>query len=141
MKQFLHLSLATPTRQMIDIDNVEIVNAPGELGDVGILPNHAPFLTKLRDGILNYRIDNQRKYIGVSNAFMDVCDNTVTIITDVAILPEEADKLHAEEIRRQAKEQLEKKLEGTDFRKVEAELRKALLELKLVEHAKMNKIT
>lgn len=134
MKPLLHLSLATPSRMVLDVNEVEIVNAPGIMGDMGILSNHAPILTKLRDGVLNYRVSGQNKYVAVNGAFMNVLDNDVTVLSEAAILPEEADLRRAEEARAKAKEELEKRLEGTDFQRVEAELRRALLELKLLEH-------
>ena len=136
MNQLLHLSLATPSRQVLDIEDVEIVNAPAEMGDVGILPNHAPFLSKLRDGVINYRVGGNNFYVGVNGAFMDVAENQVTIISEAAILPEDADLKRAQEAKDKAKAELEKRLEGTDFQMVEAELRRALLELKLLEHVR-----
>ena len=136
MSQLLHLSLATSSRQILDIDDVEIVNAPAEIGDVGILPNHAPFLSKLRDGVINYRVGGNNFYVGVNGAFIDVAENQVTIISEAAILPEDADLQRAQEAKDKAKTELEKRLEGTDFQMVEAELRRALLELKLLEHIK-----
>ena len=136
MSQLLHLSLATSSRQILDIDDVEIVNAPAEIGDVGILPNHAPFLSKLRDGVINYRVGGNNFYVGVNGAFIDVAENQVTIISEAAILPEDADLQRAQEAKDKAKTELEKRLEGTDFQMVEAELRRALLELKLLDHIK-----
>ncbi len=134
MNQLLHLSLATPSKKILEIEDVEIVNAPAEIGDVGILPNHAPFLSKLRDGVINYRVGENNFYVGVNGAFMDVAENQVTIISEAAILPEDADLKRAQEAKDKAKAELEKRLEGTDFQMVEAELRRALLELKLLEH-------
>lgn len=136
MSQLLHLSLATPSRQILEVENVEIVNAPAEMGDVGILPNHAPFLSKLRDGVINYRVGGNNFYVGVNGAFLDVAENQVTVISEAAVLPEDADLKRAEEAKDRAKAELEKRLEGTDFKMVEAELRRALLELKLLEHVK-----
>lgn len=134
MSQLLHLSLATPSKKILDIDGVEMINAPAEIGDVGILPNHAPFLSKLRDGVINYKVGGNNFYVGVNGAFMDVAENQVTIISEAAILPEDADLKRAQEAKDKAKAELEKRLEGTDFQMVEAELRRALLELKLLEH-------
>lgn len=134
MTQLLHLSLATPSKKILEVDGVEIINAPAEIGDVGILPNHAPFLSKLRDGVINYKVGGNNFYVGVNGAFMDVAENQVTIISEAAILPEDADLKRAQEAKDKAKAELEKRLEGTDFQMVEAELRKALLELKLLEH-------
>src|SRR3989338_332193 len=113
MNQLLHLSLATPSRQVLDIEDVEIVNAPAEMGDVGILPNHAPFLSKLRDGVINYRIRGNNFYVGVNGAFLDVAENQVTIISEGAVLPEDADLKRAQEAKDKAKAELEKRLEGT----------------------------
>ena len=136
MNSLLCLSLATPSKQILEIEDVEIVNAPAEIGDVGILPNHAPFLSKLRDGVINYRVGGNNFYIGVNGAFMDVAENQVTIISEAAILPEDADLKRAQEAKDRARVELDKRLEGTDFKMVEAELRRALLELKLLEHIK-----
>ncbi|MEK7111434.1 MAG: ATP synthase F1 subunit epsilon [Patescibacteria group bacterium] len=134
MSQLLHLSLATPSRKILDVEDVEIINAPAEMGDVGILPNHAPFLSKLRDGVINYRVGGNNFYVGVNGAFLDVAENQVTVISEAAVLPEDADLKRAQEAKDRAKVELEKRLEGTDFKMVEAELRRALLELKLLEH-------
>ena len=134
MPPLLHLSLATPSKKILEVEDVEIVNAPAEMGDVGILPNHAPFLSKLRDGVINYRIRGNNFYVGVNGAFLDVAENQVTIISEGAVLPEDAVLKRAQEAKDKAKAELEKRLEGTDFKMVEAELRKALLELKLLEH-------
>ena len=136
MNQLLHLSLATPSKKILEIEDVEIVNAPAEIGDVGILPNHAPFLSKLRDGVINYKVGGNNFYIGVNGAFMDVAEDQVTIISEAAILPEDADLKRAQEAKDRARVELDKRLEGTDFKMVEAELRRALLELKLLEHIK-----
>src|SRR3989338_3791495 len=136
MNTLLHLSLATPSKKILEIEDVEIVNAPAEIGDVGILPNHATFLSKLRDGVINYKVGGNNFYIGVNGAFMDVAENQVTIISEAAILPEDADLKRAQEAKDKAKAELEKRLEGTDFQMVEAELRRALLELKLLDHIK-----
>lgn len=132
----MKLSIATPTRHVLDVEGVDIVTAPGTEGELGILPGHAPLLTKLTDGLVKYRIDGKNHVAAVTSSFMDVADNKVTIITESAILPEEADRMRAEEARKNAHALLQKRLEGTDFRQVEAELRKALLELKLIEHIK-----
>lgn len=134
MASLLHLSLATPSKKILDIDGVEVINAPAEMGDVGILPNHAPFMSRLKDGVINYRIGGNNFYVGVNGAFMDVAENQVTVISEAAILPEDADLKRAQEAKDRAKAELEKRLEGTDFKMVEAELRRALLELKLLEH-------
>lgn len=132
----LHFRVVTPQRTLVDLDNVKIVTAPGFDGQISVLPYHAPLLTKLQSGLISYKTEHEERFLGVSQAFMEVSDNRVNILADYALLPEEADERRAQEARERAQQEMEKRLEGTDFQLVEAELRKALLELKLVEHTK-----
>ena len=132
----LHFRVVTPQRILVDLDNVKVISAPSMLGQISILPFHAPLLTRLEPGIVTYKTEHEERILGVSQAFMEVSDNRVNILADYALLPEEADERRAQEARVQAQKEMEKRLEGTDFQLVEAELRKALLELKLVEHAR-----
>lgn len=119
---------------MVDLDNVEVVTVPAEEGQVSVLAFHAPLLTKLQPGLVVYKTEREERFLGIHQGFMEVSDNNVNILADYAILPEEADQRRAEEARQRAQAEMEKRLEGTDFVRVEAELRKALLELKLLEH-------
>lgn len=134
--QLLKLRVITPTRVVLDLMDVSVVTAPGTEGELGILPRHTPLFTKLKEGVVMYKMGDKKNYFGVANGFLEVSEDTVTILADDAILPEEADVKRAEESRKRAEEIMQKRLEGTDFQKVEAEMRKALLELKLIEHIK-----
>ena len=134
--QLLRLRVITPSRSLLDRNDVSIVTAPGSEGELGILPRHIPLFTKLKEGVVMYRVGDKKFYIGVASAFMDVQDNIVTILADDAILPEEADKVRAEQMKKKAEDVMQKRLEGTNFQEVEAQMRKALLELKLIEHIK-----
>lgn len=132
----LHLKISTPERVVLDIADVDMVTAPGVEGEFGILPSHIPFATKLKDGIVKVKTASGVQNIGVATAFFEVNSDRVLILADHAILPSEADRQRAEQARARAQDLLEKRLEGTNFQQVEAELRKALLELHLVETLK-----
>lgn len=132
----LHFRVVTPQRILVDLDNVKTVTAPGVHGQISILPYHSSLLTKLEPGLVTYKTEHEERFLGVTQAFLEVSDNRVNILADYALLPEEADERRAQEARERAQKEMEKRLEGTDFQKVEAELRKALLELKLVEHTR-----
>lgn len=130
-----HLRVATPQRILVDLDNVEVVTVPAEEGQISVLAFHTPLLTRLAPGVVSYKTEHEERVLGVNQGFMEVSDNKVNILADFAILPEEADVRRAQEARERAQREMEKRLEGTDFQQVEAELRKALLELKLIEHS------
>lgn len=130
-----HLRVATPRRILVDLDNVSVVTVPAAEGQVSVLAFHTPLLTRLQPGLISYRTEHEERFLGVDQGFMEVSDNKVNILADFAILPEEADQRRAQEARERARQEMEKRLSGTDFQQVEAELRKALLELKLLEYA------
>ena len=130
-----HLRVATPQRILVDLDNVEVVTVPAQEGQISVLAFHTPLLTRLAPGVVSYKTEREERVLGVNQGFMEVSDNKVNILADYAILPEEADERRAQEARERAQREMDKRLEGTDFQQVEAELRKALLELKLIEHS------
>ncbi len=130
-----HLRVATPQRILVDLDNVSVVTVPAEEGQVSVLAFHTPLLTRLKPGLISYRTEREERFLGVNQGFMEVSDNKVNILADYAILAEEADQRRAQEARERAQLEMEKRLSGTDFHQVEAELRKALLELKLLKYA------
>ena len=64
-------------------DRAVSVIAPGELGYLGMLRNHAPLVTTLQPGLLTWRRadgDTHRRRIGAG--LLEVAHNQVTILTD-----------------------------------------------------------
>jgi F-type H+-transporting ATPase subunit epsilon len=76
--------------------DVDIVVAPGEAGEMGILPNHAPLLTTLKYGILKVRSQNQEMDFTISGGIMEVQPHIVTILADAAENVQEIDVTRAE---------------------------------------------
>ena len=70
-------------------DNADVVVAPGLEGDLGILPHHAALITPLRSGEIMIRKDGEETLLAVSGGFMEIMDNTVTILADAAEPSEE----------------------------------------------------
>ena len=52
----LHLTIATPTRLLIDCPDVMSLRAEDESGGFGILPGHADFLTVLPASVVRWRL-------------------------------------------------------------------------------------
>ena len=51
----IHVNIVSAGEAIFDGD-ATIVFAPAEMGEVGILPHHAPLITRLRPGAVRYRI-------------------------------------------------------------------------------------
>lgn len=131
----LIVNISTPDRVFMERTDVKMISARGEEGQFAVLPGHIAFLTKIDAGVMKIRLEDGKEIdFATGPGFFQVNENVVTVITDDAIGQEEIDRAKAEQARAKAQEQLEKRLEGTDFQKVEAELRRSLLELKLLDH-------
>jgi F-type H+-transporting ATPase subunit epsilon len=106
-KPQLHLKVVTPTRVAVDVP-CEEVTLPGAIGAVGILPGHTPLLTQLRIGELSYKQGMREHYLALQWGFAEIANDQVTVLAEVAELPEEIDV----EAARSAKAAAEVALKG-----------------------------
>jgi F-type H+-transporting ATPase subunit epsilon len=127
-----HLEIVTAERVVLS-DEVDQVNVPTKDGRVGILPRHAPLLTILDVGELDIIKGDVRTPFAVTGGFMEVLPNRVTILADSAERADEIDEARAEEARRRAEEQLAQRRSDQDMALAEAELRRAIIRLKVAQ--------
>ena len=113
MADVLHLEVATPERELVreDVDEVQV---PGKTGYLGILPGHAALLGLLGTGYLSYRAGSQRRFLALSCGFLEVKDNHVRVLADVAERAEEIDIERAKRAASRAQEQLMNPALGVD---------------------------
>jgi F-type H+-transporting ATPase subunit epsilon len=126
----IHLEIITAERVVLS-DEVDQINAPTKDGRVGILPRHMPLLTILDAGELDIIKNGETTPFAISGGFMEVLPTRVTILADSADRADEIDEARAEEARRRAEELLAEQRSERDMKLAEAELRKALIQLKV----------
>ena len=81
------------------------VTAPALLGDVGILPRHAPLLTPLRTGEVRIlTAQNTEELIFISGGMLEVQPTLITILADTAVRAKSTDRAAADEAKRLAEE-------------------------------------
>jgi F-type H+-transporting ATPase subunit epsilon len=69
--------------------------APGEIGYLGILRNHAPLVTTLKPGTLSWkRAGGERHAVGLGSGLLEVVNNRVTILTDAVTAPKDTRQEH-----------------------------------------------
>lgn len=97
----LSLTIVTPHKKVVQKLSVDEIVMPGELGEVTILPGHAPLLTTLGVGMVRTLSREESINFLVSYGFAEVRDDQVTILgediepaTDIDI--ERAQKAKAE---------------------------------------------
>jgi F-type H+-transporting ATPase subunit epsilon len=103
-KVFL-LEIVTP-RGMVVSSKVEEAYLPGNMGDLGILPGHAPLLTSLRIGELHYKRDKEIFSVAINRGFAEVTPTKATILTDTAEPAKEIDLARAQTAKTRAEERL-----------------------------------
>ena len=90
MADRLLLELVTPERRVLSEEVVE-VRIPGVVGELGVLPGHAPLLTALGTGPLAYTQAGVEHRLAVQGGFAEVLPDRVTVLARVAELPGEID--------------------------------------------------
>lgn len=119
----------------------EVVVVPGEMGELGIYPRHAPLLTRIKPGSVRIKVpdQNEEELIYVSGGMLEVQPNLVTILADTAIRGADLDEARATEAKRAAEEALRNRTADIDYAVAQAELAEAIAQLQAI--AKLRKTT
>jgi F-type H+-transporting ATPase subunit epsilon len=126
----LHLDIVTAER-LVYSDDVDLVVAPGSLGELGILPQHAALVTTLQPGALRARKGSEEVDLAISGGFLEVRDNRVLVLADTAERAEEIDVERANAAEERARRLLEEKRPTTDLAQAEAALRRSQVRLRV----------
>ncbi|MBH43909.1 MAG: F0F1 ATP synthase subunit epsilon [Gammaproteobacteria bacterium] len=121
-------------------DNVEMVFAPADMGEVGITPRHTPLITKLKPGDVRAQISpTETKTFYISGGLLEVQPDIVTILSDTAIREDDLDEERAKEAEDRAKKAMEDSSTDIDVAKAKAELAQAAAQLRLIKKLKNRK--
>src|SRR5947209_1371893 len=101
----LQLDVITPERRLLS-EQVDSVTVPGRGGELGILPGHTPLISELQTGLLSYTRGGQTLRLLVSGGFVEVNDDRVSVLADLAEFPEEIDAARARAERDEAERRL-----------------------------------
>jgi F-type H+-transporting ATPase subunit epsilon len=105
MADVIQLDILTPEKVAFS-DSIDMVTAPGSLGEFGVLPGHAAFATTLQAGEIAIKKDNREYFLAISGGFAEVGNDKVTILAEAAELAQEIDLKRAENAKIQAEEKL-----------------------------------
>ena len=110
---------------------------PGEAGDFGVLPGHAPLLVTLRTGEMWYRRGQQKTFAFLDGGFAEILPDRVSILAQVAERSEDIDLARAEAAKRRAEELMaQPEVTNVDFEKARIALLRALSRLQVSQHRK-----
>jgi len=132
----LHVNLVTPERDLLHAD-VDQVTAPSVMGEVGILPDHLPLLAQMQEGEVGLFGAGAVRYYAVSGGFVEVDQNTVTLLADSAERADEIDVKRSQDALKDAQARLTK-IDPVDpgYAEQEARIRRAQVRLTVAARAK-----
>jgi F-type H+-transporting ATPase subunit epsilon len=77
----MRVLVISPQASKFDGEATSVV-APVYDGEVGILPNHAPFMAPLGKGVLSIQSDGSTARFRIEGGFLQVVSNTVRVVAE-----------------------------------------------------------
>ena len=105
MAATFELDVATPERSLVK-EPVEEAQIPCKDGYVGVLPDHAALLSELGYGALTYRAGGKTHVLAVHGGYLQIQNNVVRVLSDVAEPAQEINVTRAQEALRKAKAEM-----------------------------------
>ena len=99
----VRLEIVTPESKSFS-DDVDSVVIPGVEGEIGVLPMHAPLMTLLQPGELRVMKNGEETRLAVGEGFVEITQEKIAVLTDMAVKESEIDESAAEEAIRRAEE-------------------------------------
>ncbi len=131
MAEKLKLEMVTPYKRVLS-EEVDEVTAPGTVGELGLLPGHTPLLTNLKIGELSYRQGGQNYHVAVNWGYLEVEDDTVTVLVETAEPADQIDLERAKAALGRAEAALKKLApEDKDFLVMQAALERAMIRIQV----------
>ena len=128
----LQVELVSPERILFS-GEAEMVVARTTDGDIAFLSGHAPFIGALTEGLVMIRqVEGGDEFAAVHGGFVEVSDNHVIILSDLA---EMADQIDEDRARRRI-EELDRKAIEHDDGVAEAMLRRDHVRLEVAARAR-----
>lgn len=131
----LYLSIITPEK-IVYKDEISEVIVPTINGEIAIFPNHINLLTQITPGELTVKKGTSQHHIAITGGFLEIQSNNVSILADYAVKAQDIEVARAMEAKKRAEKVMSEKSTDNELRIAEAEMLKAILELKVASRHK-----
>jgi F-type H+-transporting ATPase subunit epsilon len=116
----------------------KFVALPGENGELGIMPQHTPLITRIKPGEVRIeRPDGGHELIFVAGGILEVQPHTVTVLADTAIRGKDLDEAKALEAQKAAEQAMKNAKSKIDFAVAQGEF--ALMAAQIAAIRKMGR--
>ncbi|GIU52997.1 MULTISPECIES: F0F1 ATP synthase subunit epsilon [Shewanella] len=118
---------------------VSFLEVSGTEGELGIMPNHAPLLTKIKPGMARMiKQDGSEEVMYLSGGILEVQPDSISVLADVAMRANDIDEQAALEAKQRAEANIANAGADFDYEAATIELAKSLAQLRVVETIKKN---
>ena len=111
----------------------DMVIAPGQMGELGILPRHAPLLTGLRPGELRIKHGAETEYLFVNGGILEIQPDVVTVLADSAERATDIDEAKAKAAKEAAEVRIANQADELDYAAAQAELLEQVARLRTLQ--------
>lgn len=133
MAMTVHVDIVSAESEIFS-GTANMVHASGEMGDLGILPRHAPLLTKLKPGEVRVeRADGEEEFYYISGGMLEVQPHCITVLADTAVRAKDLDEAAAKQAKERAEQVLRDQQGEIELAQAERELVEALAQLQAIQ--------
>lgn len=132
MAMTMHIDIVSAEEEIYS-GTCEMVFAPLETGEVGVMPRHAPLLARMKPGEVRVRTGDDEQIFVVSGGLLEIQPHVVTVLADTAVRAKDLDEAKALDAKKRAEEALQNKETDMDYAKAQAELMEAIAQLRTIE--------
>ena len=134
MAMTIHVDIVSAEKALYS-GSAEVVIAPGQRGELGILPGHMPLMTRIKPGAVRVKVpqQEQEELIFVAGGILEVQPNLITVLADTAIRGKDLDEAKALEAKKKAEEAMADKSAEMDYARAQAELAEAIAQLSAIQ--------
>ena len=126
MAMTIHCDIVSAEEEIFS-GRVTMVSATGTIGELGIMPGHAPLLTGIRPGPVKLTMDGgEEEVFFASGGYLEVQPGVVTVLADTALRAEDIDEAAAVEAQQNAERMLSEQTAELEFSAAAAALAEAM---------------
>lgn len=132
----MHVDIVSAEEEIFS-GQATMLYAPAVMGEVGVMPRHAPLLTKIKPGEVRVitPAEEEMTYY-VSGGMLEILPSGVTVLADTALRADDIDEAAAIEAKDRAEKQLADRKDDIDYATAEAELAEAIAQIQTIKRIK-----
>ena len=120
------LKIITPDRVFYEGEAIMVELRTTE-GEIGVFKNHIPLTCVVAPGLLRIReSDKETKVAALISGFVEILQDSMTILAEVVEWSDEIDLARAEEAKERAEKRITEKADDTDMRRAECALQRSI---------------